>query len=163
LRAIAALTVAAMGMSVISCSDDKTTSPEPTPSPYRNLTLSMDSMDPHVGQMMEFSVASAETLFSRAVLDPLPAAQFDFTIKQALPEQVLRLDFSRISMVTAIIIRHPPITPGGLFCPIRGTFQSISRTIRILPISTIRRHPIRVRNSGPHSRAFPRTSASSLN
>lgn len=93
MKTLAALTVAAMSMSVISCSDDKTTTPEPTPSTYRNLTVSMASMDPHVGQVMEFSVASAENLYSRAVLDPLPSAQFAFVINNALPEQALRFDF----------------------------------------------------------------------
>jgi len=93
LKSLVAIISAAIAVSFISCSDDKTTTPGPTPSAYRNLTVSMDGMSPHVDQLMEFSVASGANLYSRAVLDPLPAVQFSFMMNDALPEQALRLDF----------------------------------------------------------------------
>lgn len=93
MKATVALSIAAIGLGLMSCGDDKTTSPGPSPSPYRSVAVNLDGMDPHVGQFMRFDVASGQELISRAVLDPLPAASFDFVVKQAVPEGAFRFDF----------------------------------------------------------------------
>lgn len=93
MKAIVTLSIVAITLGLVSCGDDESTSPGPFPSPYRNVVVNLDGMDPHVDQMMQFDVATGQELISRAVLDPLPTAQFNFIVKQAVPEGAFRFDF----------------------------------------------------------------------
>jgi hypothetical protein len=83
-----------LSIAIVGCSDDDNpTEPNPQPSSDRDLTVSLDGMAPHVGQLMEFRVATGNELISAYVLDPLPSATFDFTVNSSVPDGAHRLDF----------------------------------------------------------------------
>lgn len=82
-----------LSLAILGCSDDNPTEPNPQPSADRDLMVNLDGMTPHVGQMMEFRVATGNTLISAYVLDPLPSATFAFTVDSSVPDGAHRLDF----------------------------------------------------------------------
>lgn len=79
-------------LGIAGCSDKKNPA-QPQPTADRDLTVNLTGMTPHVGQLMEFRVATGNTLISAYVLDPLPSASFSFTVKSSVPEGAHRLDF----------------------------------------------------------------------
>jgi hypothetical protein len=81
-----------LSLGVAGCSDDDNPA-QPQPTADRDLMVSLDGMTPHVGQLMEFRVATGNTLISAYVLDPLPSATFAFTVKSSVPEGAHRFDF----------------------------------------------------------------------
>jgi hypothetical protein len=63
---------------------------------YNDVSVTMDSMDPHVDQLMEFRLVSGEdVLVARGLLDTLPAANYKFSMPMSVPDDgtTYRVDF----------------------------------------------------------------------
>lgn len=63
---------------------------------YNDVTVAMDSMDPHVDQLMEFRLVSGENvLIARGLLEPMPAATYEFSMPMSVPDDgtTYRIDF----------------------------------------------------------------------
>lgn len=78
----------------VACDDNQTTQPPPPSNDNRNMTLHLQDMSPHVGQLVELRVVSSgNQLQAQVILDPLPSAQTNMVVKSSVPEGTHRLDF----------------------------------------------------------------------
>ena len=64
------------------------------PPEFRDLSLTLNSMNPHVGQRIEFRIVSdAGDLASRVFVDPLPGPNYVLNVPKSVEEGAHRLDF----------------------------------------------------------------------